>query len=171
MVIPIFFHNFAIGLKYKRMKRKIKKIYTILVLIINLLIRRRTYILNFLNEEDFKGRKRWYYVFKHWGFAHDNLEMVAGADKLCEFYSNGRDSLRLKIKCSKKPLSLNKDEYDEFISVDLPRTATFIDQYILGRDYVCRDFNGTKEKKEMWICPVTLFVLGRYPKYIYVKKK
>jgi hypothetical protein len=25
--------------------------------------------------------------------------------------------------------------------------------------------------EEMWICPVTLFVLGRYPNYIYIKKE
>lgn len=25
-------------------------------------------------------------------------------------------------------------------------------------------------EREIWLCPVTLFVLGRYPKYIYIKK-
>ena len=25
-------------------------------------------------------------------------------------------------------------------------------------------------ERDIWLCPVTLFVLGRYPKYIYVKK-
>lgn len=36
-------------------------------------------------------------------------------------------------------------------------------------------FDKNKNKKtiitRMWICPVTLFVLGRYPKHIYIKKK
>ena len=25
-------------------------------------------------------------------------------------------------------------------------------------------------ERDIWLCPVTLFVLGRYPRYIYVKK-
>ncbi len=25
-------------------------------------------------------------------------------------------------------------------------------------------------KRDIWLCPVTLFVLGQYPKYIYIKK-
>lgn len=25
-------------------------------------------------------------------------------------------------------------------------------------------------ERDIWLCPVPLFVLGRYPKYIYVKK-
>ena len=33
--------------------------------------------------------------------------------------------------------------------------------------YVVRE---TKEESTMWICPVMLFVLGRYPKYLHIRK-
>ena len=33
--------------------------------------------------------------------------------------------------------------------------------------YVDRD---TKEESTMWICPEMLFELGRYPKYLYIRK-
>ncbi len=29
----------------------------------------------------------------------------------------------------------------------------------------CEDF-----QRSIWICPITLFVLGQYPKYIYIKQ-
>ena len=36
-----------------------------------------------------------------------------------------------------------------------------------GADYDVTGFGDFH--RSVWICPVTLFVLGRYPKYIYVK--
>ena len=64
----------------------LKKIYSILRLLLNFIIRRRRYVLSFSAEAN-GPVKRWYYDFKHWGFAHGNLEMVAGADMLCEEFS------------------------------------------------------------------------------------
>jgi hypothetical protein len=37
-----------------------------------------------------------------------------------------------------------------------------------GSIYTVTDLPGFE--RDIWLCPVTLFVLGRYPKYIYVKK-
>ena len=37
-----------------------------------------------------------------------------------------------------------------------------------GSTYTVTNLPGFE--REIWICPVTLFVLGRYPKYIYIKK-
>lgn len=38
-----------------------------------------------------------------------------------------------------------------------------------GSNYDATSFEASTEAYGLWICPVTLFVLGRYPKYIYVK--
>ena len=38
---------------------------------------------------------------------------------------------------------------------------------LYGADYDATGFEDFH--RSVWICPVTLFVLGRYPKYIYVK--
>lgn len=149
----------------------IKKIYTILVLLFNLIVRRRHYKLHFIAEND-PPIKRWYYDFKYWGFDHANLEMVSGADKLCELYSNGKDEVTVDIIASKKQLNLSPQLYDEFVAQDIiidgmTHQGDFInsqlDKFLYGRTY-------QKGYTQMWICPVTLFVLGRYPKYLYIRK-
>lgn len=154
------------------MKKKLilKKIYTISVLIKNVLFKKKKYKLHFIAEVD-EPIKRWYYDFKHWGFAHGNLEMVSGADDICELYANGKNEVTVNIICSKHPLLDIENKYDEYIGNNLISTNnSFIDKYLWGRTYECHNFNGKDEKKKMWICPVTLFVLGRYPNYIYIKR-
>ena len=149
----------------------IKKIYTILVLISNVLIRRKKYTLHFVAEHT-PPLKRWYYDFPHWGFDHANLEMVSGADKLCELYSNGKDEVTVEIIASKKKQDLPTQLYDEFVAQDIiidgmTHQGDFInsqlDKFLYGRTY-------QKGYTQMWICPVTLFVLGRYPKYLYIRR-
>ena len=149
----------------------IKKIYTILVLLFNLIVRRKHYKLHFIAEND-PPIKRWYYDFKYWGFDHANLEMVSGADKLCELYANGKDEVTVDIIASKKQLNLSPQLYDEFVAQDIlidgmTHQGDFInsqlDKFLYGRTY-------QKGYTQMWICPVTLFVLGRYPKYLYIRK-
>ena len=151
------------------MKSYIKKLYTILVLITNVLVRRKHYTLSFFAEQDAYAPKRWYYNFKHWGFSKDNLEMVAGADHLCDYYARQGFDLTIDIVASKKPL---KDEngYDKYVSEELPETAALTDKIMYGRTYYKFEDEG-KKVTTMWICPVTLFVLGRYPKYLYIKKR
>ncbi len=149
----------------------IKKIYTILVLLFNLIVRRKHYRLHFIAEND-PPIKRWYYDFKYWGFDHANLEMVSGADKLCELYANGKDEVTVEIIASKKKQNLSPQLYDEFVAEDIiidgmTHQGDFInsqlDKFLYGRTY-------QKGYTQMWICPVTLFVLGRYPKYLYIRK-
>lgn len=149
----------------------IKKIYTILVLLFNLIVRRKHYKLHFIAEND-PPIKRWYYDFKYWGFDHANLEMVSGADKLCELYSNDKDEVTVDIIASKKKQDLPTQLYDEFVAQDIiidgmTHQGDFInsqlDKFLYGRTY-------QKGYTQMWICPVTLFVLGRYPKYLYIRK-
>ena len=152
------------------MKQLLKKIYTILILIKNVLIRKNEYNLHFVAEVD-STIKRWYYDVKHWGFEHGNLEMVSGADDLCELYANGQNEVTVNIICTEKPQSYPTTIYDEFIAEPLPKEWTsWKDKLIWGRNYTHVDPNDENKTTRMWICPVTLFVLGRYPKHIYVRK-
>lgn len=146
-----------------------KKIYTILVLLKNIIFRHRKYTLHFVAENN-PPIKRWYYDFKHWGFDHNNLEMVAGAENLCELYAKGKDEVTVNIIASRTQLEKYKNmDYDEFIAEPLPKEWTsWKDNFLWGRNYTSTDGNGKTTR--MWICPVTLFVLGRYPKFIYIKK-
>lgn len=154
----------------------IKKIYTILVLIKNLLIRKKYYKLSFFAEED-PPIKRWYYNFKHWGFSKDNLEMVAGADTLCELYSKGQNYVTVEIIATNKELQqYENDDYDKFIGKPFPNNTKLKDKILYGRDYtnvktIIKELKEQTIIRTMWICPVTLFVLGRYPNFIYIKNK
>ena len=139
------------------------------MLIKNVIYRKKHYVLHFVAENDVPI-KRWYYDFKHWGFDRDNLEMVSGANALCESYAKGKNEVTIDVLAGKKPLSGLKG-YDEYIAQDIiidgmTHQASFInsqfDKILYGRTY-------QKGYTQMWICPVTLFVLGRYPKYLYIK--
>ena len=148
-----------------------KKIYTILVLIFNLIFRRKYYTLNFIAEND-PPIKRWYYNFKHWGFDHANLEMVSGADTLCEYYAQGDNQVTIKLIATNKLINNGStDDFDLYTAEETPNLS-LIYRILYGRDYVGVNVTEDAEIKttKIWICPVTLFVLGRYPKYLYIKK-
>ena len=134
----------------------VKIVWTILVLISNVLIRRSEYNLEFI-----KSNGRWYYKFPFpgWGFNQKHLEMISGADNLCEEYSKfGR--VRVKLLTSEEKFIVSG--YDEYIKEEIE--GSFWDHIVSGRIY-----NG--RENSFWICPVTIFVLGRYPRYLYIKNE
>lgn len=150
----------------------LKKIYTILVLIKNVLFRHQHYTLHFIAEVD-DPIKLWYYDFKYWGFNRHNLLMVSGADNLCEHYAKGQNEVTVNIIASKKMLDEHiTDDYDMFVAENT-KFSSIIDKLLYGRTYTNAtvDKDGELHIITMWICPVTLFVLGRYPKYIYIKNE
>ena len=119
----------------------------------NAMMRRSKYDLAFHREDD----GVWYVDFPDWPFAHHNLAMVGGADKLCSYLADGKQAIRVDIIASKHPLSLSGYGL-------LTKTYSNL---LYGADYDATGFENLH--RSVWICPVTLFVLGRYPKDIYVK--
>ena len=116
--------------------------------------RRDEYQIKFNHEDD----GLWYVDFPNWPFDHHNLLMVAGADKMCAFLSDDDVTTEVLVRPSNKRLQL--DGYAELIQKDHSLTG--------GSTYEVRNLEGFN--RDIWLCPVTLFVLGRYPKYMYVKK-
>lgn len=116
--------------------------------------RHEEYRIQFNHESDGK----WYVDFPGWPFDHHNLLMVAGADQLCAFLSDDDRFTHVLVRPSRKKL-------------DLPGYACLVQgEHSLtgGSFYKVTDLPGFS--REIWLCPVTLFVLGHYPKYIYFKK-
>lgn len=151
------------------MKQILKKIYTLLMLLKNIIFRKSIYNLHFISENG-ENHKKWFYDFKHWGFDHNNLQMVANADTLCELYAKGNDNVTINIIASRKKRKYNPNLYDEFKAITPPKELEWYDRLIWGRDYKLTKTQTSPQNIEtMWICPVTLFVLGRYPKFIYIK--
>lgn len=112
------------------------------------------YRIKFNHEED----GLWYVDFPNWPFDHHNLLMVAGADKMCAFLSDDDVTTEVLVRPLNKRLHL--EGYAELIQKDHSLTG--------GSTYEVHNLEGFN--RDIWLCPVTLFVLGRYPKFMYVKK-
>jgi len=115
---------------------------------------RNKYTLKFNHEAD----RKWYVDLPNWPFSHHNLMMVAGADDLCAFLSDDDESVTVEVIPSRSPLDL--EGYTELCQKDCGLTT--------GSTYDVVNLDGFK--RDIWLCPVTLFVLGHYPKYLYIKK-
>ena len=116
--------------------------------------KKKEYSIKFNHEED----GLWYVDIPNWPFNHGNLLMVAGADELCAFLSDDDISSYVSvIPASKKE---EHEGYAELTRIDSSLTG--------GATYEVKNLPGFN--KNIWLCPVTLFVLGEYPKYMYIKK-
>ena len=116
--------------------------------------KKEEYIIKFNHEED----GLWYVDFPNWPFDHHNLLMVAGADELCAFLSDDNVSSYISvIPASKKE---EHEGYAELTRINSSLTG--------GATYEVKNLPGFN--RDIWLCPVTLFVLGEYPKYMYIKK-
>ena len=83
--------------------------------------------------------------------------MAGGGDKLCNYLADVKQTVRVEVIANKVSLPL--------LGYGL-LTKTYSNLFY-GANYDatdCEDF-----QRSICICPITLFVLGRYPKYIYVK--
>jgi hypothetical protein len=113
------------------------------------------YTLTFVQDPD----ERWY-IDMPWDGNRGNLEMVAGSDDLLTFLDTEKNhKVTIHVVPSETPLSI--DDHVELRQIDKSLLG--------GSHYDATSFQGFPQSK-IWICPVTLCVLGCYPKYIYVKK-
>lgn len=103
-----------------------------------------------------KLSNRWYCDIPYTG-SIDDLEMVSGADTLCELISNYTDSEIIEVESTSEisHVFLGKIEEDEF-----------------GATYQCW-FNDVIIAADnsflVWLCPVTKLVFGNYPNSINLK--
>jgi len=104
-----------------------------------------------------KVKNKWY--CKVPGFPKALFEhtmMVAGAANMLEYYAQGDDGVTVQIRIPRKK------EYDCFCGFRLEQTSATLTG---GAFY--KDPHGFCNE-EFWLCPVTLFLLGKYPKKIYI---
>ena len=116
-----------------------------------LIFRKKEYNISFTKEKN----GRWYVDFPGWPLSHDNLEMVAGAEDLLDYVSMGHHHISIRVKASDKNISTSGIK----LTKDYSR---------LTRGSFYNVENGGRTKR-LWLCPVTLCVLGHYPKYIYIE--
>jgi len=101
---------------------------------------------------------RWYVVLPEWTGAKEDLEMVAGADTMLDIISEGNKEVTI---------SISEKEFEGSDKLEFVRMATEINN---GAFYKINTYKGVELNLELWLCNVTLFVLGDFPKQIYISK-
>jgi len=116
--------------------------------------RHKVYDLKFVHEDNM------WYIDMPWPGDRYNLAMVAGSNHLLTFLDTKNENrVRVLVRPSKKKLT-NMNGYFECVK-----------QYsgvFAGATYNVNGLEGFS--REIWICPVTLTVLGHYPQFIYIKQ-
>ena len=118
--------------------------------------RRKVYDLTFVYvPED----KLWY-IDMPWPGDRYNLAMVAGSNHLLSFLDTKKENrVSVLVRPSKKKLT-GMMGYFECVKQ--------FSGLFAGATYKVNGLEGFT--REIWICPVTLTVLGHYPQYIYIKR-
>lgn len=128
-------------------------------------LRKKEYDLQFVYEPD----DNLWYIDMPWPGDRYNLAMVAGSDKLLDRLSHNdrtpglRKPNRVRVLVS--PSSERQPEMKNRGYIECVQQYASITGGSTYKVYGLRDFN-----REIWICPVTLTVLGHYPKFIYIKE-
>lgn len=122
---------------------------------------RGEYTLTFVRDDD----DRWF-IDMPWDGNRDNLEMVAGADDLLTYLDTEmKYRVTIHVIPSDVPLSVEShpdiEGHTEMVRLDKSLFG--------GAHYDATVWPGFRMTK-IWVCPVTLCVLGKYPEYLYVKK-
>ena len=118
-------------------------------------LRKAEYDLTFVREADGK-----WYIDMDWHGDHKNLEMIAGSDDLLSFLDKGKQGkVRIKVIPSEKLRELTG-------YAELKQTWWNL---LNGSTYQVYGIEGFE--KEIYLCPVTLCVLGSYPTYLYIKQE
>lgn len=113
------------------------------------------YTLTFVQDPD----DRWY-IDMPWDGNRANLEMVAGADDMLTYLDTEKKH-KVVLHVVPSETQLTVENHTELRQID---KSTFGESH-----YDATDYEGLRVSK-IWICPVTLCVLGCYPKYLYIQK-
>lgn len=110
-----------------------------------------------------------WYIDMPWPGDRYNLAMVAGSDKLLDRLSNNDRTVGFRKQNRVRVLvSPTRKRHMEMLDKGYIECKKQYSSILGGATYKVhglRDFT-----REIWICPVTLTVLGHYPNYIYIKK-
>ena len=116
----------------------------------------------------------WYIDFPGYPFAHHNLMMVAGANLLCEYVAEKEGHTDCAIADVTTGENYIEGETPDVIMTRFEKGygATYRNATPDGLPPSVRHNGQIMLVSEAWICPVTLLVLGRYPKKIniYIKQ-
>lgn len=129
-----------------------------------------------------KDKGTWYIDLPEWPWRRENLAMVCGADKMLDLLAatpendKGPNQVRVEVRPTDTPVDneelqkLLQAGYVELSQIKSALTggATYTLKGRIGKDFKVKDYwTGEMKPRTLWLCPVTLFVFGHYPKYFY----
>lgn len=106
-------------------------------------------VFKFYKEND----GRWYVDLPSWPGDKDDLEMVAGADKLLDYLSNNANEISL---------ILSTDSFENCDVLNLVQQC--------GKGGGALYSYNTEKDNILWLCDVLKFVFKSFPEKIYIKK-
>ena len=101
---------------------------------------------------------KWFVDLPEWEGDPEDLEMVAGADKMIEKISGGKMEVHIIIS------DKNFEGADKL-------TLLRADPGEGGGYYLLEKYKGRYVMMEMWLCFVTRFVFGKLPPEIFIAKR
>lgn len=119
-------------------------------------LRKKAYRLSFV----FVPEDNLWYIDMPWPGDRYNLAMVAGSNKLLDYLCEEEDNNYVTVDVLPRG---KREEHEGFFECE--QTAS---RLLSGSFYDVHGLAGFT--RDIWICPVTLCVLGHYPKFIYIKK-
>lgn len=95
----------------------------------------------------YKKNNNWYINHMNWMIPEPNRQMVAGCDDLLDFAADGKNEITIDTDSKCPKIVLDRTEICKYGGANYN-----VSTYIPGMP------------KMVWICNVTLFVFGRFPK-------
>lgn len=111
----------------------------------------------FYKEDD----NRWYIDLPEWTGSKSELEMVAGADTMLDYFAADKKEVWMYV---------SENEIKDGYTLEFIRYATEINNGALYKFYNYQEHIHSVTLFEVWLCDVTKFVFGYFPKSIYMKK-
>ena len=108
--------------------------------------------LRFYKESD----NRWYVDLPEWEGSKAELERVDGAESMLEYMAEGEGQVWI---------ILSESDFENADKLEFLRLATEIEN---GAFYKLDKYRGIEIGLEMWLCDVTKFVFGDFPKTIFL---
>ena len=112
---------------------------------------------NMIREFKFyKDEGGWFVDLPEWEGTKADLAMVSGADTMMDIISQGENDIQVL---------LSTEEFDGSNRLEFLRESPEVGE---GSWYLMKSYKGIEYNLELWLCNVTIFVFGNFPKYIYV---
>ncbi len=103
-----------------------------------------------------ESENRWYVDLPEWPGSKSDLEMVYGADSMLDYMAEGEGQIWLVLS----------DE--AFENADELRFLRLTPEIENGAFYKIENYKGIEINLEVWLCDVTKFVFGDFPKTIFI---